>query len=209
MKYSRFNPVVAAAISFSAQLAVAHVPYLETGDFGLSNPFVTTDASQSIAVYSWLESAEDVDFYFVSVTEPTEFFVELLVPVCPEYDSFFPQFALLGPSLPARSIPLGLGEYRLVVAPWTDRDEPRDTFFEPFGGKWYYEGPGYNQFVTQPGLYILMVWDPEGESGDYVLGLGTEERFPLPDLIRSRINTPIIRRNGELHSPCGADRRAW
>ena len=205
MNYSRFILIAMTAVPFYAQIGKAHVPYLENADFTLSNPFVTKDASQSIAVYSWLESAEDVDFYYVLVTEPTEFFVELLVPVCQEYESFFPQFALLGPSLPEPSVPLGDGTYRLVVAPWTNRDEPRDIFFEPFGNKFYYEGPGYNQLVTQPGLYILMVWDPEGKSGDYVVGIGREERFPLPDFIRSLIITPIIRQNGELHSPCYAE----
>lgn len=203
MKQIHSHLLLAAVLGFVASGAAAHVPYLESRDSSFREPFIAWDASQSIAVYSWLDSATDVDVYWVLVSEPTEFYVELLVPVCPAYESFFPQFALLGPNLPAPSISLGSGAYRLWVAPWTDRDEPRETFYEPFGGKSYYEGPGYDKTVVHPGLYILLVWDPHAESGDYVVGIGKEERFPLPDLIRALINTPIIRRDGELHGPCG------
>lgn len=71
-------------------------------------------------------------------------------------------------------------------------------------GKSYHEGPCYDEFVVQPGLYLLAVRDVEGTSGDCVLGIGKEERFLLPHLIRALINTPIIRRNEELHGACGS-----
>jgi hypothetical protein len=203
MKQISICVAVAAAITLCTQSASAHVPYLESEDFDFAAPFIAWDGAQSIAVYSWLESAGDIDVYWVVCNKPTDFYVELLVPVCPAYARFFPQFALIGPGLPAPSVPIGLGVYRATMAPWADRTEPRKTFYEPFGGKSYYEGPDYDARVG-PGLYLLLVWDPEGNSGDYVVGIGKEERFPLPDLIRALTNTPIIRRNEELHSPCGS-----
>jgi hypothetical protein len=38
--------------------------------------------------------------------------------------------------------------------------------------------------------------------GDYVLPIGKEERWPPADIRRALIETPKIRRNEELHSPC-------
>jgi hypothetical protein len=38
--------------------------------------------------------------------------------------------------------------YRLATVDWSDRSEPRETFYEPFGDKTYYQGPAYDPQVT-------------------------------------------------------------
>lgn len=182
--------------------ATAHVPYLEEQDYSLGSPFFDFDVAQSIAIYAWLESPEDVDVVVCWVRQPTRLFVETLVPVCPAYKSFFPCFAVLGPGLPPPAVPV-IGPYRLAVLPWADQSEPRDVFYEPFGNKSYYQGPAFDQQVAIPGPYFIFVWNPAGMVGDYVLPIGREERWPLPDIIRALIVTPMIRDNLELHSPCG------
>ncbi len=193
-----------AAILFLgvALRATAHVPYLEEVDYSPGRPGLNFDVTQSVAMYSWLESPDDVDIYVCWVWQPSRFFVETLVPLCPAYESFFPSIAILGPGLPAPATPV-IGSYSLTTVNWDDRSEPRETFYEPFGDKEYYQGPDYDQFVTIPGLYFIFVWDPDGNGGDYVLPIGKEERWPLPDIIRALIETPKIRRGEELHSPCG------
>jgi len=45
----------------------------------------------------------------------------------------------------------------------------------------------------------IYCWDPYKQGGDYNLVLGKEEFFGPIDIIRSIINTIIIRRDGELH----------
>ena len=182
--------------------ALGHVPYLEEEDFSPKRPFFHFDVTQSIAVYAWLESPDDVDVYVCWVQQPSRLFLEALVPVCPAYESFFPSFAVFGPGLPAPATPV-IGPYRLATVDWSDRSEPRETFYEPFGDKTYYQGPAYDQQVTIPGLYFIFVWDPDGVGGDYVLAIGKEERWPLPAILRALIETPKIRRGEELHSPCG------
>jgi hypothetical protein len=193
--------VICIVLYIVAAPALAHVPYLEEQDYSFQRPFLDLDVTQSIAVYAWLESDQDIDVYVCWVPEPSRLFVELLVPVCDEYESFFPGFAVVGPDLPGLSIPVGAG-YRIQAVAWMNRSTPRETFYEPFGGKSYYQGPTYDQLVSAPGLYFVICWDPDGKRGDYVMPIGFEERWPIPAIIRAIFITPQIRRDEELHSPC-------
>lgn len=188
------------------QWAQAHVPYLERYDFTEKRPFIVDDVEQSIAVYSWLDSEDDLDFFQFDVSEPVRLFVEVILPVCPSYVNFRPWFAIIGPGLPPPlyELPIDLPEgYGAVVMADEDTGEPRERFYEPFGGKWYFQGPQFDEIVESAGEWAVIYWDPTGHRGDYVAVIGTEERFEGQDILRVLINTPIIRQDGELHVPCG------
>lgn len=185
--------------------AGAHVPYIERFDYSTHWPFVVQDPEQSIAAYAWLRSHVDVDVYSFEVIEPTRLYGNVLVPACPAYATFYVSFALIGPGLPepTAALPFPLPDgYGAIVVAWRPDGEPRPTFYEPFGAKWYYEGPELRLPVTTPGRYAFVYWDPEGNVGDYVAAIGDRERFDLPAIIRALTNTPIIRRDGELHVDC-------
>jgi len=171
---------------------------------------VRNTIEQSIAVYSWIEfdgdgPATDVDVYRFKIDAPAEVYIESLVPVCAGYESFLPSFALVGPGLPASqeyvpfSIPAGYGA---IVVANLKPGEHRETFFEPFGGKSYYEGPVFRETVRTPGTYYVVFWDPYEVGGDYVAVLGNKEIWRIRDIIRALIYTPKIRKNVELHVPC-------
>ncbi len=185
-----------------AACAWAHVPYVEKTDFSAVKPFQFPSASQSIAVYSWLESPTDVDFYAFTVYEEVSFFAELIVPVVDAYAAFRPSMALLGPGLPqpaARlpvTLPSGYGAIMLHDAGL----EPRPQFYEPFGGKSYYQGPRIERTLA-PGKYTLIYWDPSGGVGDYTAAIGASEIWSFKDILRALYVTPIIRNDGELHVP--------
>ena len=66
----------------------------------------------------------------------------------------------------------------------------------------YRLGPGLDATIPAAGSWSLVVWSPQGFSGDYVLAPGYAERFSGLDLIRSIVNTKLIRSDGELHAPC-------
>lgn len=186
--------------------ALAHVPYLEWRDLTFLRPFVVQDVEQSKALYGWLETGSDLDFYRFTVTDPVRLYVEGLVPVCPGYEQFLPSFAVIGPGLPAPTEPLPVplpSGYGAIVVSNEAPGAPREIIYEPFGGKFYYESPTFDQTISTPGVWSLLFWDPYGMGGDYVAGIGRQERFTPLDLLRSAINTPIIRDNGELHVPCG------
>ncbi len=202
--------VIGASTLLTAGTALAHVPYLETTDFTWEKPFrVRGSIAQSIAVYAWLEVAdgatEDIDVYQFTLRRPTKVFVETLVPVCPAYAEFRPSFAIVGPGLdvPNEALPFELPEgYGAIVIPNYDQGQERPTFYEPFGNKSYYDGPEFEQVLSTPGTYYVVVWDPAGIGGDYVAVLGDKEIWWPWDIIRALIQTPKIRRGLELHTDC-------
>jgi hypothetical protein len=211
MNPSRLPQVLTACLlSTAAGSALAHVPYLERTDYSEIAPFeVRGSIEQSIAVYSWVEKrdggpATDVDAYRFTIGEPTPVYVEAIVPVCPGYEDFRPSFALVGPGLPTApaglpfTVPNGYGAV-VMDDPGT---EPRESYFEPFGGKSYYQGPVLSQTLTTAGEYTVYYWDPDQGGGDYVAVLGDQEIWRLRDIIRALIVTPLIRRDRELHAPC-------
>jgi hypothetical protein len=78
---------------------------------------------------------------------------------------------------------------------------PREQFYEPFGGKSYYQGPRFDETINITGTYYVYYWDPYQKGGDYVAVLGYKEQFPPLDFLRALINTPLIRHDYELHLP--------
>ena len=184
----------------SATLAHAHVPFLEKEDFGHENPFTPELPQQSLAVYAWLESAEDVDYYTFEIEQDTPFLAEVLVPVHPQYQRFRPGFALIGKGFPAqsKSLPVTPHEGYGALVHLDDATTPRETFYEPFGGKSYYRGPRLER-VLRPGRYTLVYWDPRHRKGDYVAVIGKKEIWRGKDILRALRVTPLIRQGKELH----------
>jgi hypothetical protein len=193
-------------------LASAHVPYIERSDYTEENPYyVWKMIEKSKAFYSWLEPnqeniGDDIDVYMFKVrNKPVNIYVELIVPVVNSYYAdFVPWYALIGPGLPEiqQSVPFSIPDgYGGIIMENVEPGEKRETFFEPFGGKSYYQGPILDENITEPGTYYLYCWDPYQMGGDYVLVIGKGEFFGPVDIIRGIINTVIIRRDGELHVP--------
>ena len=196
--------VLAAASSLSSA-ALAHVPYIEGADYSPRSPLVITRVENSKAIYGWLQSATDVDYAQIDVTRPVTLQAEVLVQVCPSLAQFLPAYAIIGPGLPAptQPIPVPLPDgYGAIVVPNLDPGAQRPTFFEPAGGKTYYEGVETIIEATTPGRWAIIVWDPYQMGGDYVLGTGFLEKTSPSDLRLTARNLPIIRRNGQLHTPC-------
>jgi hypothetical protein len=177
---------------------VAHVPYLEEDDLTEANPFVVENPVQSIAVYGYLESEDDVDVFELEITEsPTLLYADIKVPVCGDlYESFSPSMVIVGPGLPKADfpvpidVPVGQGAIFLTGGSGADRE----IYDEFFGNKKYYRGPVFETNVNDTGTYKLAVYDPnQKEVGDYLLALGKEEIWRAGDIFRALILTPLIR----------------
>jgi hypothetical protein len=189
----------------------AHVPYLEHRDVTVQKPFqVRKSITQSIAVYAWLQTdriqpSTDIDVYMFTLKSPQRIYLEVIVPVCDGYyANFTPWFALVGPGLPPpnQTLPFDLPQaYGVIIKQDVIPGSPREQFYEPFGGKWYYQGPKFDQTMNASGTYYVYYWDPYQTGGDYVAVLGYKEQFPPVDILRSIINVPLIRHNRELHLP--------
>jgi hypothetical protein len=204
MKFISCLSALAAAACLSGT-ALAHVPYIEGADYSPRSPLVITRVENSKAIYGWLASAADVDYSQIDVTSPVTLQADVLVQVCPALAEFLPSYAIIGPGLPAptQPIPVPLPDgYGAIVVPNLAPGTERPTFFEPAGGKTYYEGVETIIEATTPGRWAIIVWDPYRMGGDYVLSVGFLEKTSPSDLRLTARNLPIIRSNGELHTPC-------
>ena len=197
-----------ATIILLPSTALAHVPYLELSDFTKNNPFqVKKSIEQSIAVYSWLEHdginpCNDIDVYRFEINKPSRVYIEAIVPKFKPYSNFTPWFAVVGPNFPVPNydLPFDIPEgYGAIVKEDVEPGNPRETFFEFFGGKTYYQGPIFDRVLNESGTYYVYYWDPYGHGGDYVAILGRNEIFGITDILRALIYTPLIRLNLELH----------
>ena len=200
-----------AALTFIVAQSWAHVPYFEHHDFSVKQPFtVEYTIEQSLAVYAWLEkdelgNSEDIDVYAFRIDEPTNVYLEVLVPVCQGYETFLPWFALVGPGLPDPVAPLPFDiapDHGIVLIQSAKSDKPRETFYEFFGGKSYYKGRKFEENIVIPGTYYVYVWDPDQKGGDYVAVLGKKEIWRFRDIVQAFRYTPQIRLNRELHLDC-------
>jgi len=187
----------------------AHVPYFEHRDFTEEKPFIVRKMiTQSKAIYSWLENdgfnpCEDIDIYKIKIKRPVDLYLELIVPVVDDYyEEFVPWFALVGPRLPdpGQSLPFDIPDgYGAIVMENVEPGELRETFYEPFGGKSYYEGPKFKEKINETGIYYVYCWDPYEQGGDYTIVIGDLELWGPFDIIRALIYTPLIRLGLELH----------
>ena len=150
---------------FFLNSVVAHVPYFEHRDFSEEKPFIVRKmVTQSKAIYSWLKNdsvnpCEDIDVYQVKLRRPLNMYLELIVPVVDDYyEDFVPWYALVGPGLPdpGQTLPFEIPDgYGAIVMENVEPGEPRETFYEPFGGKSYYEGPVFEEKLNETGIYYV------------------------------------------------------
>lgn len=186
--------------------AIAHVPYMEKGDFSPENPFRVKNIPQSKAMYAFLDEPTDVDHYVMRVDQPTRIYLHTNIPFCNAYRDFSVTYALIGPGLPttAEQLPVAVpaGHGAVIVRDEMIGAPDRPVMYEPFSARTYWEGPEYSINVDQPGEYRMIVWQESGAPGDYVAVIGQEEQFGPKDIWLALMNTPKIRRGGELHVAC-------
>lgn len=181
--------VVAALIALgvvfllTAPPVSAHKPVFESAEnSGYADAIEIPDPEVSWAVYGYLSSDVDTDYYYFDVKAPIDLYTGILVPEKKVYADFRPSYVIVGPGLPGSHalpfpIPDGMGA---VTGGWSQG--AGDTFYEPFTGISYYRGDRKHTMLTLPGRYYLVVYDPGHRRGDYVLSVGEKEAFGLRDL---------------------------
>jgi len=205
----RLNIVVSVLVSLfllKVQAVRAHVPYLEYVDYSIDRPMEVPDPlAKSRAFYSWFDGGDDIDVFAFQVTGPVRVYAQAIVPVCHGYEEVLPWFAVVGPGLPIPAVelpfelPPGYGAHVVEnEEPWT----VREAFYEPFGDKWYFDGPTFDQDISEPGVWYLYYWNPYGIGGDYVAIIGPKEIWDPFDIMRALLYTPMIREGQELHVQC-------
>lgn len=197
-------------IALLAVPVLAHDPYLEDDDFGgFEDPVEIPVFEISYAYYSYLENEDDIDVYAITFENEGDLFrSDLLVPVCGEhYANFYPHYVVLAPNYEAEQdydLPFDIpADYGVYFYPTPEITEERGTHIEPFGDTELYDSPVYDLNVPSAGTYYIVVFHPEGETGDYIMVTGYEERFEnsIGETLRK---TGIIRSDTWLHRDCDA-----
>jgi hypothetical protein len=208
--------LIAAALLLLMQTvpAYAHDPQFETTDWGgIDNPFVVpTDPTVSFAMYGYLEP-KDIDAIAMDFKQAGDKLqVQLLVPVCGKhYVDFYPQMAIVGPGIPLPDdlknlpfdLPAGMGA-KIVPMDQPDKSGKRPTLFEDIGSTTFYTAPEIEMNVTQAARYYVVLWNKDGQTGDYAVATGYEET-PFSPLAHTLASIVLIRSGHFVHRDCKKD----
>lgn len=189
----------------------AHAPIVEQNDSSVTAPvLITWRIDTSVAYYGYLNSSGDVDSFTFTVSEEdaaggVTLHVGSLVPACATYRSLRPSIAITGPrqasltpAEPDTPLPFARGADDTGLAVLTN-PEQGEMWHEPYSGKNYYWQRGLDLRLTRPGEYWIHLWEPSGQMGDYVLEMGTRERWGLRELGRALRYMPRLLADKEIH----------
>jgi hypothetical protein len=146
----------------------------------------------SRAIYSELTQADDFFVIQFNVTGTEATSIEVLTPVCPQipsYEEFQPSVLVIKGDLPwkengeskanfvSRIEKLAVGK---VESNYKKGDRPQ--FYEEFGKQSYWVG-GKSRLKLKAGLYALVVFTTNSNSGNFTLGINEKESW-TPDLYK-------------------------
>lgn len=205
------RPLAFALFAFvffaAAPLAFAHRP--EDGNLvGLTE---IPDPNTSYAYYRQLDASSPVHVYTFEGQAGQLFHAGINIPQIPGLENYQVSMALLGPGLPdingsdpAASSPTTGAESAVdhvqesgvsnIPIPGEISQEENglllveskdgEDFFEPFTQTSYWGRQAIDLDLPEDGQYYLLVWNPGGIEGKYVLDTGTQEVFEAADLFR-------------------------
>ena len=164
-------------MALAAQPVFAHQPFFEDVDSTPTNPFKINDATISLALYAALDSAQDVDYFAFAAKKGQSVPISIVIPQIKGQEIFAPMLAVVGPGLPpiSNTLPITRAinktDGALIFAPPTKAG----TFYEPFGGEYYWTRQDTVFKVPKAGKYVIVVWDANGCMERYTLSVGGKE----------------------------------
>lgn len=174
-------PLLALALSSGlAPDAGAHRPIWGEDNSIIEIPNLRT----SFASYRDLKAADQVDLYMLEASAGEELYAGISIPAVRTLEDYWVSVALVGPGLPGSgldSLPLEPPEGSGVLL---FPSEPSEDFFEPFTQTQYWGRQRIETHLPETASYFLMIWNPAGEVGKYVLDVGREEVFGAIDILR-------------------------
>ena len=194
----------------SASHSHAHAPVVELKDATDAQPIVFTwPLDISVAVYGFFENSDDVDVIRFSLEKDMAkkgqpLYVHTLVPACSAYRDLLPAVAITGPvqaalpqtdPLPALPFEPGPGDGIVLL----QNTQQGITWYEPYSKKNYFWQQSLSLKLTATGEYRIRIWSPDRETGDYVLAVGTRERWGLREIARATRHMPGLLGNREIH----------
>lgn len=126
-----------------------------------------------------------------------------LVPGCAAYEDILPMVAVVGPlqeNLPAYDgsveLPFEVDEDEGVYL--MNNETQGDLWYEKFTFKTYFDQEKSDIVLSEKGKYKVYVWEPSGNTGDYVLEMGYVEVFGFAEIMRSIVWLEHLANDGEI-----------
>ncbi len=138
----------------------------------------------SFAVYRDLRAPEQVDVYVFEAQAGERLHAGINIPAVAGLEQYGVSVALMGPGLPAADPALLPAAYPPDLGAQIFSTAPGEDFFEPFTQTNYWGRQRLELNLPETGTYYLLVWNPAGQAGKYVMDTGTAEVFGPADLFR-------------------------
>ena len=171
--------VLAAALIFSVPSVSAHRPGWGEVD-GLTE---IDNLVTSFAFYRDLGGGQ-ADLYAFEARAGDRLHAGINIPAVSGLESYGVSVALLGPGLPEVSPAADLPEHPEGLGGLVFASQAGEDFFEPFTQTHYWGRQRLEVDLPQAGTYYLLVWQPAGSPGKYVMDMGTAEVFGPGDLLQ-------------------------
>ncbi len=204
---NQMRQLIAATVLIAA-LAVVPDAYAHRPEPGSKDGVtVIPNPTTSYAYYREILEPMHVHVYQFDAEAGQFFHAGINIPQITGLEDFGVTLALLGPGLPSiaeeqphshdpdddpdhHAVPSGA-----VQVPVADLEIDAGTglvaesvtseeFYEPFTQTHYWGRQIVEMNLPQSGTYYILIWNPEGHTGKYVLDTGTEEVFGPTDLLR-------------------------
>lgn len=156
----------------------AHRP--DWGDTG--NQITIDNLQTSYAYYRELTGHGQVDVYTINAQAGDHLHAGINIPAIAGLNQYAVTVAVTGPGLP----PANRGDlpaaYADVTGALVFHSKMGQDFFEPFTQTNYWGRQRIELNLPRTGVYHLLVWNPEGQAGKYVMDTGETEVFGPADL---------------------------
>jgi LPXTG-motif cell wall-anchored protein len=171
--------LIALLMLLPAMEAAAHKPLWGDGDL-IEIPNLTT----SFAAYRQLETADQVDTFLMETEGGETVRGSITIPQIEGLEGYGVRVAIFGPGLPEPDEEQLPADHPEDVGALVFPSRVSEDFFEPFTQTNYWGRQAFEVTLPEPGAYYLLVWQPEGEPGKYVLATGRAEQFAPTDFFR-------------------------
>ncbi|MEW5955712.1 MAG: hypothetical protein AB1626_04230 [Candidatus Micrarchaeota archaeon] len=175
---------LAALLIVFAAFAAGYRPLeLNATQSAVGAAYQIPDALVSHAAYAEFEAGM-ADYYFFNASAGQPVFAELLLPAVRECETSAPLLALVGPDLPADSVPhVSAPAGNGVIAFAYSGAFPGNRFFEAWTQSSYFKRQAFRIAAPATGTYYLAVVGKSGDCRKYVLTVGEREQITGWDLV--------------------------
>ncbi|MCC6142311.1 MAG: hypothetical protein IT368_00755 [Candidatus Hydrogenedentes bacterium] len=166
-----------------AQDAWGHKPVvIDGGPTGPASAYVIDDVTVSQVGYHTVTPDAPQLWFTFEAEAGQQLYFELGVPKIDRLEGLRPAMVLLGPGLPAVTLPFAVPE-GLGGIVFNTAGEETEVFDEEFTGTTSWKWPAVTPTAQQSGKYYAVAWLPDADTGKLWMAVGTAESFGLGDIL--------------------------